>query len=117
VRGRKPKPVALKLLQGNPGRRPLNLDEVRPPVGCEKPDWLPPSASAVWDEVAPTLISMGLLTEIDGDLFASFCLLQGRVRENPMAVKSADLGEIRALSREFGLDPASRSALWAPGLV
>ena len=30
TRGRKPKPTALKLLEGNPGNRPLNIAEPRP---------------------------------------------------------------------------------------
>jgi hypothetical protein len=32
MRGRKPKPTHLKLLEGNPGRRPLNTGEPRGPV-------------------------------------------------------------------------------------
>lgn len=29
MRGRKPKPTAMKLLEGNPGHRPLNVGEAR----------------------------------------------------------------------------------------
>ena len=32
MRGRKPKPTFLKLVSGNPGHRPLNLDEPEPSV-------------------------------------------------------------------------------------
>lgn len=38
MRDRKPKPIALKILKGNPGRRPLNAAE----RGCR----LPPAASS-----------------------------------------------------------------------
>jgi hypothetical protein len=31
MRGRKPKPTALRLLEGNPGRRPIRGSEPRPP--------------------------------------------------------------------------------------
>ncbi len=31
-RGRKPKPTRLKLLQGNPGKRPIERDALEPPV-------------------------------------------------------------------------------------
>ncbi|HZK10243.1 MAG TPA: phage terminase small subunit P27 family, partial [Clostridia bacterium] len=30
TRGRKPKPTALKVLEGNPGKRPLNKNEPQP---------------------------------------------------------------------------------------
>lgn len=33
ARGRKPKPTALKVLEGNPGKRPLNDHEPIPPKG------------------------------------------------------------------------------------
>lgn len=33
TRGRKPKPTALKLLEGNPGKRPINANEPIPPKG------------------------------------------------------------------------------------
>ena len=33
TRGRKPKPTALKVLEGNPGKRPLNDREPVPPKG------------------------------------------------------------------------------------
>ncbi|MEQ8198694.1 MAG: phage terminase small subunit P27 family, partial [Clostridiaceae bacterium] len=29
-RGRKPKPTAIKVLEGNPGKRPLNKNEPKP---------------------------------------------------------------------------------------
>ena len=36
-KGRKPKPTALKVLEGNPGKRPLNLYEPSPEG--EMPEW------------------------------------------------------------------------------
>jgi hypothetical protein len=30
MRGRRPKPTRLKVLTGNPGKRPLNMDEPQP---------------------------------------------------------------------------------------
>ena len=45
TRGRKPKPTALKVLEGNPGKRPLNDREPVPPKGTLKcPAWLLPEA-------------------------------------------------------------------------
>lgn len=39
IRGKKPKPTNLKILEGNPGKRPLNLNEPKPiPIAPECPD-------------------------------------------------------------------------------
>jgi hypothetical protein len=47
MRGRKPKPTFLKVLDGNPGKRPLNDQEPRPPQGIpDRPDWLDAEAQA-----------------------------------------------------------------------
>ena len=41
ITGPKPKPTAIKILEGNPGKRPLNLNEPKPlQIAPECPDWL-----------------------------------------------------------------------------
>ena len=53
TRGRKPKPTALKVLEGNPGKRPLNDREPVPPKGTLKcPAWLLPEAKKEWKRLA-----------------------------------------------------------------
>ena len=53
VRGRKPKPTAIKLLEGNPGKRPLNESEPLPPQGQIKcPSWLLPEAKQATGAIA-----------------------------------------------------------------
>ncbi len=41
MRGRKPKPTRLKLIEGNPGRRPINGQEPKPPgsLGVRAKPW------------------------------------------------------------------------------
>ena len=74
-RGRPPKPTALKLLAGNPGKRPLNAAEPRFPAGAPKcPAWLPPEAKKVWKRAAPLLEANGLITLGDEDTFAAYCV-------------------------------------------
>ena len=47
--GRKPKPTAIKELEGNPGKRKLNNKEPKPDKGMPVcPEWLPPEAKAEW---------------------------------------------------------------------
>jgi len=72
--GRKPKPVKLKLIEGNPGKRPLNLDELKPnPIAPKCPSWLMNDAKKEWKRVAPELEILGLLTHIDMASFAGYC--------------------------------------------
>ena len=62
-RGRKPKPTALKKLEGNPGKRPLNELEPLPQVTMLRcPNWLEPEAKKEWRRLAPVLIGAGILT-------------------------------------------------------
>ena len=56
--GRKPKPTALKLLEGDrgKGRRPINEHEPIPPRGGVKcPPWLLPEAKKEWKRLAASL--------------------------------------------------------------
>jgi P27 family predicted phage terminase small subunit len=80
--GRRPKPTALHVLNGNPSRKNLNKNEVRPPAGDPtKPTGLSAGASVVWDELAPVCVAMGTLTTADVAAFASMCELQSTMRE------------------------------------
>ena len=81
-RGRKPKPTALKRLEGNPGKRPLNeLEPVPPTVALRCPNYLLPEARKEWKRLAPILMSMGLLTAADAVPFAGYCQAYARWRE------------------------------------
>jgi P27 family predicted phage terminase small subunit len=72
----RPKPTALKKLQGNPGKRPLNLQEPKPgkadirvPRGK-----LPKDGQALWRVIAPVLDRLGVLTEADLPALEMLCL-------------------------------------------
>lgn len=76
ARGPSPKPTALKLLEGNPGKQRLNLSEPMPNV----PDTVPkppkrllPEAKKEWKRLAPAMVALGLLTEVDTTAFAELC--------------------------------------------
>ena len=73
-RGRKPKPTALKVLEGNPGGRPLNPNEPKPAKKAPRcPAWLEDEAKKEWKRMGKTLEQMGLLTEMDMAAFAGYC--------------------------------------------
>ena len=49
TRGRKPKPTAIKELEGNPGKHPLNASEPKPKKKAPAcPKWLEPEAKKEW---------------------------------------------------------------------
>jgi P27 family predicted phage terminase small subunit len=74
VRGRKPRPTALKVLEGNPGKRPLNRREPQPSVGAPGcPDWLPREAKAEWRRVVSELDRIGMLKKVDRAALATYC--------------------------------------------
>ncbi len=73
--GRPPKPTALKLLQGNPGKRRL-VREPELPAGAEAPSWLGKQARRYWDEMAPVLTKAGLLKATDADWLGMWCSLK-----------------------------------------
>lgn len=89
--GPKPKPTALRIFEGNPGRLPLPENEPKPekPDNLEYVDWLrtetceymsgdgkfPLSniALKIWDELSVQLDALGILTSIDMNKFGRYC--------------------------------------------
>jgi phage terminase small subunit len=66
MNGRKPKPTHLKLVTGNPGRRPLNDCEPQPEIALPPvPPELCDDAKLEWDRVSFELHRAGLLTKVD----------------------------------------------------
>ena len=80
MRGRKPKPTALKILQGNAGHRRLDArGEPQVVVGLgEAPDYLDAEAKRFWYSQGPQLVKLGTLGESDAVLFAELAALHSR---------------------------------------
>lgn len=134
--GRPPKPTALKKIEGNPGRRPLNDAEPQflSLVADEPPGWLDEIGREHWLYHAPLLAKAGVLTEADASLLAAAAEQWSVYRRASAATKGKtnrtlvgfnrfgervpriEVGIARnalmaylALMREFGVGPASRS--------
>ena len=76
------KPTALKILEGNPGKRPLNLNEPKPKIIIPKcPIWLEVEAKKEWLRIVPELTRIGLLTMIDISALIGYCQSWGRYIE------------------------------------
>lgn len=138
--GRRPKPTALKVLQGNPGKRPLNQAEPKPPSGeVVMPGELSQAGRVVWGRLSPIARAMGTLTTADVEAFKTLCELQAsldmaaRMKDSPefAVVTVSDDGAvmaahpvfslelkyapvIRPYYERFGLEPAGRSRIQLP---
>lgn len=138
VRGRKPKPTAIKLLEGNPGKRPLNEHEPVPPkTDLKCPVWILPDAKKEWKRLAPSLESMGVLTMADLTAFTGYCQAYARWKEAEefitkhgfifrtpsgyvqqvpqVSIAQQNLKIVQSFCSEFGLTPACRARIVAAG--
>ncbi len=113
-RGTKPKPSHLKLLTGNPGKRPINdlEPEVIEPLGTAPAGW-EPGAKALWHEMvgcAPEAV----LTKADRHLMEIAVRLLAQIRSDA-EVKAATVAQFRACLGEMGMTPSARSRLFIGG--
>jgi P27 family predicted phage terminase small subunit len=134
TRGRKPKPTALKVLEGNPGKRPLNKNEPQPERKAPRcPSWLEPEAKKEWKRMAKTLETIGVLTQVDKAAFAGYCQAYARWKEAEeflskhgtifktpsgyiqqvpqVSIAQTYLKTMKDFCSEFGLTPAARTRI------
>ena len=134
--GRKPKPTAVKKLEGNPGKRKLNTKEPNPGKGMpDCPAWLLPEAKAEWIRLSEKLNQMGVLTEIDRSAFAAYCQSYARWKEAQqhideegstfetekgyqqqtpwVGIANTNQKLMLQAASEFGLTPSARSRIMA----
>ena len=88
VPGRKPKPSYIKVLEGNPGHRPINKNEPHYEAVCPPaPSHLSYAAKQEWKRLAPILASRGLLTDAWLGTFEALCEAYGDWRQASKQVK------------------------------
>lgn len=138
--GRRPKPSHLRVIEGNPGKRPINEAEPKaPPERPQRPPGMSEDAIAEWKYLVPKLDAMGILTKVDRTNLRILCemvnlfneattwiqekgiLVAGRKKgeavKNPAVQMQRDAARLIATySRMFGLDPADRASLEVGGL-
>ena len=78
----RPKPTALKMIDGNRGKRPLpanepiyELADIKPPAN------LSAASKAEWQRLAPMLQTQRVLTEADLKIFGHYCEAVGNLAE------------------------------------
>ena len=138
-RGPASTPSHMKLVRGETRPSRVNYDEPVAPQGADldPPDYLDADARGVWERLAPTLQSRGVLTAWDVDAFGAFCtavvhhrraaklvndtqvlIVNGdTVRKHPgMQVIRDQASLIVSLGGRFGLNPSDRSQIIAGAL-
>lgn len=132
MRGRKPKPTAIKRVSGNPGKRPLPKNDVKPPRQLPRPTpILQGAARQEWWRIGRLLYDAGLLTKIDAPALTAYCQSYGRwceaeeeIRRTGAVIKSSKgqpmISPFLKVANiawqqwthmlvEFGMSPSSRS--------
>lgn len=81
ARGPAPKPIELRVLEGNRGHRPIEINGLfRPEVGVpDAPKWLTPEARKAWRRLSVELTHYNLLSKVDREAFAMLCQTIGRL--------------------------------------
>lgn len=134
ARGPAPKPTALKVAQGNPGKRALNANEPKPDATMPQcPRWLNKAARGEWQRVARRLHNAGVLTYVDRGVLAVYCQAYGRLVEaetelrlrgdviettngnlvqSPyLQIANRAMDQMVRAAKELGMTPASRSSI------
>jgi P27 family predicted phage terminase small subunit len=132
--GRTPKPSGLRLVQGNPGKRPPPPNEPDPEylADLSAPTMLSPAQAEIWNNLAPALRANKLLTVLDVQALMLLCIaLQqhqfatNEIGDNKLIMKNAETGAFspspwviiqsmsfkraKLLLDAFGMTPAART--------
>ena len=100
TRGRKPSPIELKLVRGNPGKRPLNTtarvlrqDEA---LACDRPSMLLEEAASYWD-YAFAHAPRTLIKKLDVYLLAAWANAAARYEHNIRLAAKSDVIPVRGM--------------------
>lgn len=134
IKGAKPKPTHLKLLEGEPNKNRINKNEPKPrPVMPKCPKHLSKIAKKEWKRIAPELKRLGLLTIIDGSALAAYCTAYARwvdaeelikkhgvlvkapsgfpMQTPALAIANKAMEQMVKYLTEFGMTPSSRTRI------
>jgi P27 family predicted phage terminase small subunit len=132
--GRRPKPTAVKIAEGNPGKRPLNRNEPQFGGFPKCPAHLDAEARKEWKRISNELAAVGLVSAVDRAALSAYCQCWSRwcsaekeIQQTGAVIKSPKSGypvqnpfvgiantaldQMRKFLIEFGLTPASRSRI------
>lgn len=136
MRGRKPRPLELRVIEGNPGKRPLPAPVAVPPGLPDPPPHLDDAAVAEWIRIVADLGVAGLITRPDRAALAAYCCAysrwifaeqkittfghivrhpSGKLMQTPwLAISNQAMLLMHKFLTEFGMTPVSRARVAAP---
>ena len=103
MRGRKPTPTALRILNGNPSKRPLPENEPKPASGLPPcPKRLQGEAREAWKRFGKILVDTGVVSRLDATIVETLCdtyalyvnAMAEVVKYGPVFMKEAGPGEM-----------------------
>ena len=135
--GRKPKPTALKLVDGNPGKRPINKREPTPASAIpDCPRQLNAIARTEWKRVTKLLHRNGLIAELDRAALSAYCssfaryiFFEGKLSKKPslaiqhspktgydqvspmFTIMKSAMKDMKDFAAKFGMSPSDRVGL------
>ena len=139
-RGPPKQPTVLRLLRGNLGKRKINEAEPKPDADqIVPPAFLEGTSLKKWNEMLPSLVATGVMTNADVDTLARYCTMHEmwlkclestrktdkfmvrdksgqvvNVKSLPDAVMLTKLAaSMLRIEQEFGLTPSARSGIVA----
>lgn len=129
LRGPKAKPLALRVLEGNPSGRPLNHAAPQPKGKAKCPKHLRPEARERWNRIVKSM-PPGFYTAADEALLAAYCeawadhkmateeitatplLVTAEGRMNPvLVIRNRAAQTMATLAGRLGLSPSDRTGL------
>lgn len=136
MKGRKPKPTKLHVIDGTAPRKPRKNREANPAAKMPTcPNHVRGNARREWNRMSKILFRLGLLTEIDRTQLAIYCVAWGRwveaekkiaeygeLLKSPkgypihspfLAVANKAIDQIQKSLAEFGMTPSARSRIQA----
>lgn len=138
MRGRIPKPTAVKILEGNPGKRAINHAEPMLPEDVpDCPGHLEGEARVEWFRLVLPLHESGVLMTVDRGALAAYCQAwsrwvdaeeklkttpilmktpSGYIQQNPwLGIANKQMELMGRYMSELGITPASRSRVVTAG--
>lgn len=133
--GRRPKPVAKKILANNPGKRALNKNE--PDFGLVTnvicPGWMGDYGRQLWETLAPMLCKEQIISATDIQNLEMYCsayqqfrdaedhikkytlvvegAMGGFIKNPAVTAKNEAIKQMSSIGGMLGLDPSSRQRL------
>jgi P27 family predicted phage terminase small subunit len=128
----------MRVLEDNPGKRPINKDEPKPPTTIpDPPEEVTGAALDEWHRITPLLAAMGLLSRLDRAALVGYCIAWGRwmeaeaelekygaVVKSPngfpvqspfLAIANRAMKQVKEFLVEFGMSPSARTRVSVTG--